>query len=345
MKIAIDAMGGDFAPQKIVEGAVLSAREHKIPLVLVGKKEQIQAELAKHGGSGLPIAIQPASDVIGMDESPSKASRSKLDASIVVATKLIAEGKADALVSAGNSGAVMTSALRYLGRLPGVFRPAIATVIPTQRGHCIVADVGANTDCKPEYLLQFAVMAKIAAQNILNIETPAVGILSIGEEKEKGNHLTKHAFPLLDACREIRFIGNVEGRDIPKGKADVVVCDGFVGNVLLKTMEGTVDVVGKMIKSEIGASLRAKLGYFLIRKAFAQFRKKVDYAEYGGAPLLGVNGVCIIAHGKSTAKAVKNAVKMAERIVAGRVNEEIRSEINKIPYRLSAFPKIPVQMI
>lgn len=331
MKIAIDAMGGDYAPQKIVEGAVLFARENATPLVLVGQENLIRAELSKYPVHNLPITIHHAAQVIGMEESPSKASRQKQDASIVVATKLVADGHADALVSAGNSGAVMTSALRYLGRLPGIYRPAIATLIPTQKGHCIVADAGANADCKPEYLLQFAIMAKVVAEKIHNIKEPEVGLLSIGEEKEKGNHLTKRAYPLLENCKDLRFIGNVEGRDIIKGKADVIVCDGFVGNVVLKTVEGTAESIGRMIKAEIAASFLAKIGYFFIQPAFKKFRKKVDYAEYGGAPLLGVNGICIISHGKSTAKAIKNALKVAEQFVSKKVNEEIKNEIKKIP--------------
>ncbi|OGR79473.1 MAG: hypothetical protein A3I11_03635 [Elusimicrobia bacterium RIFCSPLOWO2_02_FULL_39_32] len=329
MKIAIDAMGGDYAPQKIVEGAVWAAKELKIPIVLVGDREKISEELKKYHTEGLPLSIQHASQVIGMHESPSKASRSKQDASIVVATKLLAEGKVDGLVSAGNSGAVMTSALRYLGRLHGIYRPAIATLIPTQKGHCVVADAGANSDCKPEYLFQFAIMAKIVAEKILSIENPKVGLLSIGEEKEKGNHLTKHTYPLLESFKNFQFIGNVEGRDIPRGKADVVVCDGFVGNVILKIMEGTGDVMGKMIKAEIGASLLAKIGYFFISPAFKKFRKKVDYAEYGGAPLLGVKGICIIAHGKSSAKAIKNAVREASLFASKKVNLEITQKIQE----------------
>ena len=320
-------MGGDFAPQKIVEGAVLAAREIHASIVLVGQVEAVERELEKHNLSGLSITIHPASQVIEMEESPSKASKTKQDSSIVVATKLLADKKADALVSAGNSGAVMTSALRYLGRIHGVYRPAIVTVIPTQSGHCMVADVGANVDCKPEYLLQFAIMAKIAAETILNIKNPKVGLLSIGEEKEKGNHLTKHAYPILEKCKDIHFVGNVEGRDIPKGKSDVVVCDGFSGNVVLKTMEGTADVMGRMLKTEISASLIAKLGYFLAKPAFNRFRKRLDYSEYGGAPLLGVNGVCIISHGKSTGKAIKNAVRMANLVAERGVLERIRTEI------------------
>ncbi len=334
MKIAVDAMGGDFAPQKIVEGAVWYAQEFHNPVVLVGRKDQIETELKRHPSKGLPITVVHASEVIDMEESPSKASRNKQDSSIVVATKLLAQGKVDAVVSAGNSGAVMTSALRYLGRLPGIYRPTIATLIPTQRGHCIVADAGANADCKPEYLFQFAVMARLAAQNILDIDDPKVGLLSIGEEKEKGNHLTKHAHPIFAACKELNFIGNVEGRDIPKGKADVVVCDGFVGNVVLKTMEGTADVISKMIRNEIASSVLAKLGYLLCRQALNKFKKKMDYAEYGGAPLLGVKGVCIICHGKSTAKAIKNAIKVAEQFSTKKVNEEITQEIKNFSENL-----------
>ncbi len=327
MRIAVDAMGGDFAPQKIVEGAVLAAREYNLTIVLVGNLEPVQAELDKYDIKGLSITIHPSSQVIGMGISPSKASKTMPDASIVVATRLMHEKKVDAVVSAGNSGAVMTSALRILGRIHGVYRPAIVTVLPTQSGHCMIADAGANADCKPEYLLQFAIMGKIAAEMILDIKNPKVGLLSIGEEKEKGNHLTKHTHPLLEACKDINFIGNVEGRDIPRGKSDVVVSDGFAGNIVLKTMEGTADVVGKMIKTEITASFWAKLGYLLMRPALRRFRKRVDYAEYGGAPLLGVNGVCIVSHGKSTAKAMKNAIRVANLIAERKITERIRSEI------------------
>ncbi len=329
MKIAVDAMGGDFAPQKIVEGCVLAAREFNIPVILAGRESEIRAELKKYPGSDqLPIEIALANEVIGMEESPSKASRDKKDSSIVVATKLVAEGKADAVVSAGNSGAAMTSALRYLGRLEGVYRPAIATLIPTLRGFCIVCDVGANTDCKPEYLLQFAVMSKVFAEKVLEIPNPKIGLLSIGEEKEKGNHLTKHALPLFENCKQINFIGNVEGRDIPKGTADVIACDGFVGNVVLKTMEGTADTLMKMIKTEVMGSLLAKLGFVMMRPSLKNFKKKIDYAEYGGAPLLGVRGTCIISHGKSTGKAIKNAIREAEKLVRTGVNEEIKKEIH-----------------
>ena len=332
LKIAIDAMGGDFAPQKIIEGAILALQDKNIEIILVGKQEDILKELGKYPTSGLPITIVHAPDVIGMDESPSKASKAKQNASIVVATKLLAEGKADALVSAGNSGAVMTSALRYLGRLPGIYRPAIAARLPTIKGHCIVCDVGANADCKPEYLVQFAIMAKLAAEIVMKVKNPKVAILSIGEEKEKGNNLTKHTSPLLEACKEINFIGNVEGRDIPKGKADVIVCDGFVGNVVLKTIEGTGEVIFKMIKSGISESFMAKLGYPFLRPALQNFKKKMDYAEYGGAPLLGVNGVCIISHGKSTGKAIKNAIRVAVEFVSNRVNESIEKAILNTPH-------------
>ena len=331
MKIAIDAMGGDFAPEQIVEGAVLAAKEYKCHLILVGDQEKINRELKKYSTQGLPLEVLHASQIITMEESPSKASRDKKDASIVVATRLVAEGKADAVVSAGNSGAVMTSALRYLGRLPGIYRPAIATTIPTQRGFCIVSDVGANSDCKPEYLVQFAIMAKIAAENILHIKNPKVGLLSIGEEKEKGNHLTKHTSPLLEMHPDINFIGNVEGRDIPLGTADVIVCDGFVGNVVLKTMEGTAGSIGRMIKAEIMKSVLAKFGYLFLHGAIKALRKKLDYAEYGGAPLLGVGGTCIISHGKSNAKAMKNAINVARQFVQHKVNEHIQEQIQHTP--------------
>ena len=333
MKIAIDAMGGDFAPREIVEGAVQASREWGVPLVLVGREPEVRAELAKHSADRLPIEVHHASQVIEMHESPSKASKVKQDASIVVAAKLLADKKVDAVVSAGNSGAVMTSALRYLGRMPGIYRPAICTTMPTVRGgHCLLVDVGANSDCKPEYLAQFAIMGSLAAESLLGVKNPRVGLLSIGEEREKGNALTKHTTPLLESCKALNFIGNVEGRDIPKGTADVIVCDGFVGNAVLKAMEGTADAIGAMIKAEIMGSALAKAGYLLLKPAFAKFKKRVDYAEYGGAPLLGVNGVCIISHGKSNAKAAKNAVRVARQFVENRVNEAISREIHKYPF-------------
>jgi glycerol-3-phosphate acyltransferase PlsX len=284
--------------------------------------------------------FHPASQVIGMEHSPSKATKTMPDASIVIATRLLQDKKVDAVVSAGNSGAVMTAALRFLGRIHGVYRPAITTVLPTLNGRCMITDAGANADCKPEYLLQFAIMAKIAAQTILNIQKPTVGLLSIGEEKEKGNHLTKQAYELLQNCKDIHFIGNVEGRDIPKGKSDVVVCDGFVGNVVLKTMEGTADTLTRMLKKEISSSWLAKAGYLLTRPALNRFRKRIDYAEYGGAPLLGVNGACIISHGKSTAKAIKNAVRMAQIVVENKVTDRIYSEIETL-----AVPQSPIEAV
>lgn len=234
----------------------------------------------------------------------------------------------------------MTSALRYLGRIEGVYRPAIATLIPTLKGHCIVSDVGANSDCKPEYLLQFAIMAKIFAEQVLGIGHPRVGLLSIGEEKEKGNHLTKHTTPILERCKDLNFVGNVEGRDIPKGKADVIVCDGFVGNIVLKTMEGTADAIAKMLKAEISASLMAKIGYLFVKPAFGKLKKKTDYAEYGGAPLLGVKGTCIISHGKSSGKAIKNAIRVAEQTVSHRVNDLIKQQIHEVSHRtLQSAPR------
>jgi len=340
MRIAVDAMGGDFAPQKIVEGVVLAAREWNVPVVLVGREDAVKTELSKYDISGLSITLHPASQVIGMEHSPSKATKTMPDASIVIATRLLQDKKVDAVVSAGNSGAVMTAALRFLGRIHGVYRPAITTVLPTLNGRCMITDAGANADCKPEYLLQFAIMAKIAAQTILNIQKPTVGLLSIGEEKEKGNHLTKQAYELLQNCKDIHFIGNVEGRDIPKGKSDVVVCDGFVGNVVLKTMEGTADTLTRMLKKEISSSWLAKAGYLLTRPALNRFRKRIDYAEYGGAPLLGVNGACIISHGKSTAKAIKNAVRMAQIVVENKVTDRIYSEIETL-----AVPQSPIEAV
>lgn len=342
MKIALDAMGGDFAPQEVVLGAIDYVRNHKAHVVLVGREDVIRRELEKHSFSSPRLEIHHATEVIGMEESPSRASKEKKDSSIVVATRLVAEGKANAVVSAGNSGAVMTSALRFLGRIEGIYRPAICTIIPTIKGQCLVTDVGANADCKPEYLMQFAVMTKIISQNIFGIKNPKVGLLSIGEEKEKGNHLTKHAHKLMEASKTFNFIGNVEGRDIAAGVADVVVCDGFVGNVVLKTTEGTADAIRRMIKAEVKKRPLAVLGYMLMRPALKAFARKVDYAEYGGAPLLGVNGICIISHGKSSAKAVKNALLAAEKYISHRVNQIIHDEIQKVPHLIHEDPTTTV---
>ncbi|MDI6755058.1 MAG: phosphate acyltransferase PlsX [Thermodesulfobacteriota bacterium] len=311
MKIAVDAMGGDFAPQSIVEGAVLAAREHGIPIALVGEEKTIRREAAKYPGSdSLPLTFVHASEVVGMDESPLTPIRKKKDSSIKVAFDLLKKGEVSAVVSAGNSGAVLATAVFVLDKLPGVDRPAIGTIFPTLKGWTLLLDAGANVDCKSFHLVQFAIMGEAYAKYILKQERPAVGLLSNGEEESKGNELIRETNAILRKS-SIGYIGPVEGRDIFSGRADVVICDGFVGNAALKICEGLAEAIGAMIRQEMQASLRAKIGYFFARHAINDVKKKMDYSEYGGAPLLGVDGVVIIGHGRSSAKATKNAIRLA----------------------------------
>jgi phosphate acyltransferase len=311
MKIAIDAMGGDFAPRSIVEGAILAAREHGIPVVLVGEEKTIRQEAAMVPGSdSLPLTFVHASEAVGMDESPSTAIRKKKDSSIKVAFDLLKKGEVSAVVSAGNSGAVLATAVFVLEKLTGVDRPAIGTIFPTLKGSTLLLDAGANVDCKPFHLVQFALMGDAYAKYILKKEKPIVGLLSNGEEESKGNELIRETNAILKRS-SIGYVGPVEGRDIFNGRADVVICDGFVGNAALKICEGLAEAIGAMIRQELEASLRAKIGYFFARHAVNEIKKKLDYSEYGGAPLLGVNGVVIIGHGRSSAKAIKNAIRLA----------------------------------
>jgi glycerol-3-phosphate acyltransferase PlsX len=311
MKIAVDAMGGDFAPQAIVEGAVLAAREYGVPVVLVGDQKVVRGEIARHPGSdSLPLTVVHASEAVGMDESPLTPIRRKKDSSIKVAFDLVKKGEAAALFSAGNSGAVLATAVFVLGKLKGVDRPAIGTIFPTLKGWTLLLDAGANVDCKSFHLVQFAIMGEAYAKYILKIKKPAVGLLSNGEEESKGNELIRETNALLRKT-SIGYVGPAEGRDIFNGRADVVVCDGFVGNAALKICEGMAEAIGSMIKEEVKGSFMAKLAYLLARGAVNDIKKKLDYSEYGGAPLLGVDGVVIIGHGRSSAKAVKNAIRLA----------------------------------
>ncbi|MFH1758049.1 MAG: phosphate acyltransferase PlsX [Pseudomonadota bacterium] len=311
MKIAIDAMGGDLAPRSIVEGAILAAREHGVPVVLVGEEKAIRQEAAMIPGSdSLPLTFVHASEVVGMDESPLTPIRKKKDSSIKVAFDLLKKGEVSAVVSAGNSGAVLATAVFVLERLTGVDRPAIGTIFPTLKGSTLLLDAGANVDCKPFHLVQFALMGDAYAKYILKKEKPKVGLLSNGEEESKGNELIRETNAILKRS-SIGYVGPVEGRDIFNGRADVVICDGFVGNAALKICEGLAEAIGAMIRQELEVSLRAKIGYFFARHAVNGIKKKLDYSEYGGAPLLGVNGVVIIGHGRSSAKAIKNAIRLA----------------------------------
>jgi glycerol-3-phosphate acyltransferase PlsX len=325
--IAVDAMGGDHAPKAEVEGAIHAARTLPVSIILVGREEVIRRELASHNWKGLPIEIRHASEVVTMDDSAARAVRSKRDSSIRVASRLVREGIAQGIVSAGNTGAVMATAKMVQGMVPGVDRPALASAFPTvKRKPVVVVDVGANVDSHPRLLAQFAVMGEIYSRVIFGTHNPRVGLLSIGEEEHKGNDLTRAATPLLKSL-PINFVGNVEGRDIYTGETDVIVCDGFVGNVALKVSEGLVDVIKHMLQESLRATITRKIGYVLARSAFADFRKRVDYSEFGGAPLLGVKGVCIISHGRSTPKAIKNAIRVAEEFARGRINEEIEGEL------------------
>ncbi len=325
--VALDAMGGDAGPAVNVEGAVAAARELGLGVILVGVQEEIRRHLDRHDLRGLPIKVRHASEVVEMEESPSTALRKKKDSSIRVAVDLVRSGDADAVVSAGNTGAVMAITLVVLGPLAGVERPAIAAALPTLAGHAILLDVGANVDCKPRHLIQFAIMGNVYARQVLGKARPRVGLLSIGEEETKGNELTKEAFRALEEEPGIEFIGNVEGVDVFKGYADVVVCDGFTGNVALKIGESVAETIMALVREEVTADLRSRAGALLLKPAFRRLQRRLDYSEVGGAPLLGVNGITIISHGRSSAKAIRNALRVAGDCVKSRVLDNIRDGI------------------
>jgi glycerol-3-phosphate acyltransferase PlsX len=328
--IAVDAMGGDNAPVPEVLGAVRAAQEQDVNILLVGKENLLKAELAKHDGwKRLPIRIVHASEVVTMDDNPAKALRTKRDSSIRVAARLVRDGEAHGLVSPGNTGAVMAIAKTVLGMVPGVDRPALANPFPTLKGGpAVLLDVGANVDCTPKMLAQFAVMGDMYSRLIFRVQEPRVGILSIGEEEHKGNELTKSASTILKTL-PLNFIGNVEGRDLYTGNADVIVCDGFIGNVALKVSEGLVEVIRHMLKESFESSMSSKIGYMFSRTAFKDFRKRMDYSEYGGAPLLGVKGVVIICHGRSNDNAIRNAIRVATESASEHVNDRIESEFQR----------------
>ncbi|HLJ34034.1 MAG TPA: phosphate acyltransferase PlsX, partial [Ktedonobacteraceae bacterium] len=314
VRVALDAMGGDNAPGEIVTGAVQAAREYGFGVYLVGREDAIRAELAKHETQGLDLPIIHTGEVIEMDEHPANAVRRKKNASMTLALQQVRDGQALGAVSAGNSGAMMAASLFTLKRIAGVERPALGGVLPTKDGACLVIDLGANTDCKPEYLQQFALMGSIYMERIFNISSPRVGLLANGEEESKGNQQVIEAHALLKSNAQtlgLHFIGNVEGRDIPTGGADVVVCDGFVGNVVLKLSEGLAETLLGMLRSEMTSSLPRKLAAAVLRPGLRKVGRRLDYAEYGGVPLLGVNGSAIISHGRSNAKAIKNALRVA----------------------------------
>lgn len=328
MKIAVDAMGGDYGPEVVVEGAVAAAREYRFPVVLVGDKAAVERQLARLDAKDLPVTLRHASQVVEMSELPSQALRRKRDSSLRVANELVKEGEAQAVVSAGNTGAAMAIGMFVLGVLPGVDRPAIAVVLPTLTGYTVLIDAGANMDPKPRHLVQFAVMGDVYARDILGVPAPRVGLLSIGLEEGKGNELTREAFKELETS-SLNFIGNVEGRDIYNSNADVVVTDGFTGNVALKISESLAEMLAAMIKEEFTRDVRSKMGAALAHPAINRFKKRVDYTEKGGAPLLGINGATIICHGASPVKAIKNAVRVAAEWVERNLNEHITAALER----------------
>lgn len=320
-------MGGDHAPAHPVDGAVAAARNHGIAIDLIGRESAIRAALDRHADIGsLDIRVIDAPDVIEMSESPAKALRRKTRASIRVAAEQVAAGQAVAMFSAGHTGASVVAAHGVFGMLPGVDRPALAPTVPTNSGSAVLLDAGATVECKPANLLQFAHMGATYARVGLGIERPRVGLLSVGEEETKGNDLTRDAHQLLKAST-LSFIGNVEARGIFAGDADVIVCDGFTGNVALKLSEGLVEMVEGLLGEELQSTFSSQVGYLLSRRAFRRFRKRVDYSEFGGAPLLGVAGLCIVGHGRSSAKAVRNAVVMASRMASNRMMERLKADM------------------
>jgi len=328
-KIIVDAMGGDYAPAVVVEGARAAVREYDVEVVLVGQGEMLKSLLKKSRSGAERISIHPASEVIGMSEPAAASVRKKRDSSIVAGLELLKDGQGDAFFSAGNTGAVVCAAALSLRLLPGVERPGIALVLPTLRGISLIIDVGANIDPKPIHLLQYGIMGDAYFRYILNQPTPKVGLLNIGEEESKGTEFMKEAHELFEKSR-LNFIGNIEGKDIFSGNCDIIVCDGFVGNVALKVSESLAETVWVFLKRHLKSSLSGIIGTMLLKKSFSRFKKKLDYSEYGGAPLLGVDGVVIIGHGRSNVRAIKNAIRVAKEEVEHKFNEKISEAIGPL---------------
>ena len=335
--IALDAMGSDRRPKPEIEGAIQAARHYDVRVLLVGPEAILRAELERHpNAGGLPIEVVHASEVITMEDKAVQAVRAKRDSSIRVGLRLVRDRRAAGFVTAGNTGAAMATAKMVLGAIPGVDRPALAAVFPTVQGKAAaLLDVGANVDCTPQNLEQFAVMGEIYYRAMFGTQHPRVGLLSIGEEESKGNNLTKEAMQLLKRLR-LNFIGNVEGRDLYNGEVDVIVADGFVGNVALKISEGVASLVRYTLKESLKATITRQVGYMLSRSAFADFKKRLDHTEYGGAPLLGVKGVCLITHGSSNANAIKNAIRVAAEFAGHQINGEIEKELAAISPAVAA---------
>jgi glycerol-3-phosphate acyltransferase PlsX len=331
MKIVVDAMGGDHAPAVAVEGAVQAARILDAEIVLVGQQEKVHGELDKHDTAGLALTVQHASQVIEMDEHPAAAVKEKKDCSMVVGMEMLKRQEADAFFTAGNSGGALAAALFRLGRIRGIKRPALSTIFPSQtpQGYCFLLDIGANADCKPEYLEQFALMGSIYAERVLGVPNPRVAIVSNGEEEGKGNQLVQETLPLLKAGR-FNFVGNAEGKDIPWGLADVIVTDGFTGNVVIKLAEGVSGLLLDILKQEITSSNLSKVGALLAKPAFDKVKKRLDYREYGGAPLLGVDGVVIVGHGRSDSLAIRNGIRMAAQAVENGVLDAIKQGLTEV---------------
>jgi len=334
--IAVDAMGGDHAPRPEVEGSVLAARQLGVKILLVGQPAELRRELARHSTQGLSIQIVPAKEVITMTDSPAAAFRKKKDSSAHVAARLVHQGEADGIVSAGNTGAVMTVARFVLGTLPSVQRPALAAQLPNSKGGVtVLLDVGANVDSKVAHLVQFAVMGEIYYRLIFGVRRPKVALLSIGEEEIKGNELTAEVLPRIKEL-PLNFVGNVEGRELFSGEVNVIVCDGFVGNVALKVSEGAAKQIAFLLKKALQSTIASKLGYALSRPAYKEFRKSIDYSEHGGAPLLGVRGITVIGHGGSNANAIKNAVRVAAEMARNKLNERIEQELSALTVAVEA---------
>ena len=331
--IVVDAMGSDKAPEPEVRGAVLAARQYGVRVHLVGPEDKLRPILRQAlRGQRLPVFIVPATEWITMDDKAAQAVRSKRDSTMRVGLKMVREGRAAGFFTAGNTGAAMATAKMVLGMLSGVDRPALATILPTIKGvPSLLLDVGANVDCDPDNLVQFAVMGNMYAKNVLRVHQPRVGLLSIGEEDLKGNSLTRDTLPLLRALNDIQFIGNVEGRDLFNGHSDVAVCDGFVGNVALKAIEGTAQLLSASLRQSLKSTVTSQVGALLSRKAFNEFKKRLDYSEYGGAVLLGVRGACIIGHGSSNERAIMNGVRVTAEYAQAEVNSGIEAALRPVP--------------
>jgi len=329
-RIALDAMGGDHAPDEIVKGALLAVAEYPVEILLVGKQEVVAAKLKEFGdGKTARIEIVDAREVVEMEDAALSPIRKKRNSSIRVCANLVKEGRADAMVSAGHTGAAMASAYMVLGTIEGVDRPALAAILPNANGYTVLLDVGANVDSKPEYLREFAVMGHFYAQMLFGKPEPRVGLMSIGEEEGKGNELTKETFRVMKETG-VNFIGNAEGRDVFNGNCDVIVCDGFIGNVVLKASESLGEMVKKSLKTELTKNVVRKTGALMMKGALTSLMTRMDYTEYGGAPLLGVNGGCIVCHGRSNAKAIKNAIRVARGFIENAIGTKIRDKINEL---------------